>query len=275
VESRDLKEVQNEYILRLVCFQSVVRASCSRPRRQRDRAAVAPARGPAVRYISARAALHAWPRPKMAREARAERKLIESSGISSEVETVAEPWTGPRPMISTQPSSAFLANRDGQADFSTLVGSDQLQPGCRRAGNGPWHIGVYIDFGKHNWGHRGRCHGQRDRPGCGHERHRCDSARRRRCPDCPRCRVAEPDSDQKMVGSTVRWSIHRIKIAQRGPSHGAGCGRPINVTDGSISSCTVRRSSRDAAQRRASTSPEHEASGGRNRSPVPPEPARQ
>jgi hypothetical protein len=157
VESRDLKEVQNEYILRLVCFQSVVRASCSRPRRQRDRAAVAPARGPTVRYISARAALHAWPRPKMAREARAERKLIESSGISSEVETVAEPWTGPRPMISTQPSSAFLANRDGQADFSTLVGSDQLQPGCRRVGNGPWHIGVYVDFGKHNWGHRGRC----------------------------------------------------------------------------------------------------------------------
>jgi hypothetical protein len=124
VESRDLKEVQNEYILRLVCFQSVVRASCSRPRRQRDRAAVAPARGPAVRSISARAALHAWPRPKMAREVRAERKLIESSGISSEVETVAEPWTGPRSMISTQPSThitrAFMAAETGKRIFLLL-----------------------------------------------------------------------------------------------------------------------------------------------------------
>ena len=28
--------------------------------------------------------------------------------------------------------------------------------------------------------------------------------------------------DQKMVGSTVSWSIHRIAIAQRGPRDGAG-----------------------------------------------------
>jgi hypothetical protein len=43
--------------------------------------------------------------------------------------------------------------------------------------------------------------------------------------------MAEPDSDQEIVSSTVSWSIHRIKIAQRGPSRGAGCGR-VTVTDG-------------------------------------------
>ena len=78
-ESSDLKEAQNEHILRLACFQTVVRDPCSRPRRRCDRPALAPARGPAVRSISARAALHAWPRPKMAREARARCKLIKSS----------------------------------------------------------------------------------------------------------------------------------------------------------------------------------------------------
>src|SRR5262245_28329611 len=65
------KEVQNEHILELVCFQSVVQYPCSGARPRRDGAAVAPAHGPSVRFISARAALYARPWPKMAREARA------------------------------------------------------------------------------------------------------------------------------------------------------------------------------------------------------------
>ena len=56
---------------------------------------------------------------------------------------------------------------------------------------------------------------------------------------------------------------------------GAGLERSlVNRHDGSITSCAARRSSRDAAQRRASTSPEHEASKRRNRSPLRPELAR-
>ena len=85
--SRGLKEVQNEYILRLICSQRVVPDPGSRPRCQCDREAVAPARGPAVRSISTRAALHAWPRSEMASEARAGRKLtawIGQNGFTSD-----------------------------------------------------------------------------------------------------------------------------------------------------------------------------------------------
>ncbi len=69
----------NEYIPRLLWLKTVVCDPRSRPCRRHDRAALARARGPAVRSISARAALHAWPRAKMAREAGARCKLIESS----------------------------------------------------------------------------------------------------------------------------------------------------------------------------------------------------
>jgi hypothetical protein len=75
--SRGIREVQNECILDVVCLQSVVRGTCSRARRQCDCAALAPALGLAMPSLSARAALHAWPRPKMAGEARAGRRLVE------------------------------------------------------------------------------------------------------------------------------------------------------------------------------------------------------
>ena len=35
-----------------------------------------------------------------------------------------------------------------------------------------------------------------------------------------------------MVGSTVSWSIHQIKVAQRCPSDGARCSRRLAITDG-------------------------------------------
>jgi hypothetical protein len=88
-QARGLREVQNECILGVLRFQSVVRDPCSRPRRQRDGAPVAPARGPAVRSISARAALHAWPRPEMAAEPHAGRKLVEPLRNQHRGETVA------------------------------------------------------------------------------------------------------------------------------------------------------------------------------------------
>jgi hypothetical protein len=49
----------------------------------------APAHSLTVPSISARAALHAWPRPKMAREACGRRELIEC-----ELKIVAKPLTG-------------------------------------------------------------------------------------------------------------------------------------------------------------------------------------
>jgi len=74
VISHGLREVQNAYALRLVCFQTVVRNRSSRRCGRRDYATMAPAYSLAVRSISARAALYARPRSKMAREVRTGRK---------------------------------------------------------------------------------------------------------------------------------------------------------------------------------------------------------
>src|SRR6516164_1998701 len=71
--------VENESLLRIACLQSVVRDPCPGARLRRHSAAVPPTHGLALRSISTRATLHARPRPKMAREARAGcwiRKLI-------------------------------------------------------------------------------------------------------------------------------------------------------------------------------------------------------
>ena len=69
------KEIRNEHIVRLICLESVVREPCSRAGLERDGSAMAPTHDLVVRSVSAGAALHAWPRSKMASEACGQRRL--------------------------------------------------------------------------------------------------------------------------------------------------------------------------------------------------------
>src|SRR6516165_469744 len=82
--------------------------------------------------------------------------------------------------------------------------------------------------------------------------------------------VSQQRRAKKIVGRTrTPWPSFRAPQRRL-----QGGGQAAQVPLVSITSCTARRSSRDAAQRRASTSREHEASRRRHPSPVRPELAR-
>src|SRR5262245_9237442 len=74
------KEVRHECIFGLICLQSAVRAPGCRTRPRGDGAAMAAAQQLDTRSLSARVALHARPRPEMAREVRARRQSVNSGG---------------------------------------------------------------------------------------------------------------------------------------------------------------------------------------------------
>src|SRR5262249_34040470 len=98
------KEIRNECVHRLVCFQSVVRKPCSGAGLGRDRPAMAPAHDLVVRSVSAGATLHARPRSKVASEACGRRRVgnlgaAQTISLASQSRNASK---GATPMTATQ-----------------------------------------------------------------------------------------------------------------------------------------------------------------------------
>jgi hypothetical protein len=93
------KEIRNEYLRRIVRLPRTVRVPCSGAGLGRDGPALAPAHDLVARSVSAGAALHAWPRSKMASQACARCRVRELTVPSRQrVNRGAhgdEPWPSP------------------------------------------------------------------------------------------------------------------------------------------------------------------------------------